>query len=505
MHGSSGAFKLLVCVICPLALAACAGSQTAASDKTAALPTTAPQPLVAVEVQQAEVENVDLTAQAQIDLWQRIREGFAIPDLNTASAQERTAWYGARPEYMRRSLERARPFLYVIVEEIEKRGMPTELALLPLVESAYNPQAVSPAQAAGMWQFIPATGKRYNLKQDWWRDDRRDVIASTGAALDYLQALYTQFGDWQLALAAYNWGEGAVQRAVDRAKAKGEPTDYASLTAKMPAETAGYVPKLQAIKNLVMNPAQFALILPTMSNQPYLATVTRSRDIDVKVAAQLAEMPLEEFVALNPSHNRPVIPGANNPVIVLPADKVETFKQNLEAREKPLSSWQAYLMKAGDKLEQIASKFGIDLTALRSANGISARQRVGAGHTLLVPRAKDSKDVAEEQLPAEISQPPMETEGRVVRATYVVRKGDSLALIARKYKVSAADLKDWNRSLGSAVKPGQKLTIETVALHQAAPAKGGTHSRHVVAKAASKSHAAAHSKAKRPAVRVAHR
>jgi membrane-bound lytic murein transglycosylase D len=484
-----------------MVLAACAGTQPAAPDNTALSTVEQPAPLVAVEVQQSVVENVDLTAQAKTDLWQRIRDGFAIPDLNTPSALDRTTWYAARPDYMTRSFERARPFLYMIVDEIEKRGMPTELALLPLVESAYNPAAVSPAQAAGMWQFIPATGKRYNLKQDWWRDDRRDVVSSTAAALDYLQTLYQQFGDWQLALAAYNWGEGAVQRAVDRARAKGEPTDYASLTAKMPAETAGYVPKLQAIKNIVMNPQQYAVNLPDVPNEPYLATVTRDRDIDVKVAAQLAEMPLEEFVALNPQHNRPVIPGASNSVIVLPADKVDVFKLNLEAREKPLSTWQTYLVKAGEKLDQIASKFGIDLAALRTANSIGPRQRVVAGHTLLVPRDKNST-AAVEPLPAEISQPPLEDEGRVVRTTYVVRHGDSLAAIARKYKVSVADVKGWNSGLGSAVKPGQKLAIETVSYKkQATVAKASARGRHVAAKGRP---VARHAKSKRP-VRVAHR
>ncbi len=225
-----------------------------------------------MDVLQQEVASVDLTGrEPAIDLWQRIRNGFAIPDLATPSVDEKTAFYGARPEYLVRSFERARPFLFMIVEEIERRGMPTELALLPVVESAYNPQAVSPAQAAGMWQFIPATGKAYNLKQDWWRDDRRDVMASTNAALDYLAALHEQFGDWHLALAAYNWGEGAVQRAIDKARAKGEPTDYASL--KMPAETAGYVPKLQALKNIVMNPALYGLNLPQVSNEPSMATV----------------------------------------------------------------------------------------------------------------------------------------------------------------------------------------------------------------------------------------
>jgi membrane-bound lytic murein transglycosylase D len=462
MHGSTGVFKLLVSIVVPLCLAACAGSRPATKTGETALPTQ--QALVAVEVQQSSVENIDLTTKPAGDLWQRMRDGFAMPDLATPSAAEKTVWYAARPDYLKRSFERARPFLYSIVEEIEKRGMPTELALLPLVESAYNPRAVSPAQAAGMWQFIPATGKRYNLKQDWWRDERRDVMASTGAALDYLQTLYNQFGDWHLALAAYNWGEGAVQRAIDRAKAKGEPYDYASL--KMPAETAGYVPKLQAIKNIVKNPEQYNTALPDVPNEAYLATVSKTRDIDVTVAAALAEMPVEEFTALNPAHNRPVIPGSGNPVIVLPADKVQTFKQNLEARDKPLSSWQAYMVKAGEKLEQIAAKFGIDLAALRSANGIGPRQRVVSGH-LLVPRAKDAKEA---ELPAEFSELALENEARVVRSSYTVRKGDTLAGIAHKYKVAVADVKRWNPSLGSAVSPGQKLAVETTVVDRA-PAK----------------------------------
>ena len=287
------------------------------------------------EVLQAAIGNVDVSAKPAADLWQRMRNGFAMPELTNTAAQEKTGWYAARPEYLRRSFERARPFLFHIVEEIEKRGMPTELALLPLVESAYNPRAVSPAQAAGMWQFIPSTGKRYNLQQDWWRDERRDILASTSAALDYLQMLHGMFKDWQLALAAYNWGEGAVGRAIEKARARGEPTDYANL--RMPAETAGYVPKLQAIKNLVMKPELFNLALPDVANAPYFATITKTRDIDVKTAARMAEIPLEEFLALNPSHNRPVIPGANNAVIVLPAAKLDTFRQNLETnRDKPL-------------------------------------------------------------------------------------------------------------------------------------------------------------------------
>jgi membrane-bound lytic murein transglycosylase D len=333
--------------------------------------------------------------------------------------------------------------------------------LLPLVESAYNPRAVSPAQAAGMWQFIPATGKRYNLQQDWWRDDRRDILASTNAALDYLQMLHDMFKDWHLALAAYNWGEGAVGRAIEKARAKGEPTDYANL--RMPAETAGYVPKLQAVKNLVMKPELFNLVLPAVANAPYFATITKTRDIDVKTAARMAEIPVEEFLQLNPSHNRPVIPGANNPVIVLPAAKLETFRQNLETnQDKPLSTWQAHLVKAGENLERVAARFGIDLADLKSINGLSKRSRVGEGQTLLVPRRDAQVETA--ALPTKVARPAIEAEEKTVRATHVVRKGETLLAISRNFKLSVPDIKRWNKLPGDTVQIGQKLALETTVL-----------------------------------------
>ncbi|MFN0163628.1 MAG: transglycosylase SLT domain-containing protein [Burkholderiales bacterium] len=423
------------------------------------------------------VANVDVSSRSAQDLWQRLRNGFAMPDLANPAAQERTAWYAARPDYLRRSFERARPFLFHIVEEIERRGMPTELAFLPLVESAYNPRAVSPAQAAGMWQFIPSTGKHYQLTQDWWRDDRRDVIASTNAALDYLQKLHDMFKDWHLALAAYNWGEGAVSRAIERARAKGEPTDYANL--RMPAETAGYVPKLQAIKNIVLRPDTYNVALPRVANEPAIATVVKTRDIDVRTAARLAEMPIEEFVALNPSHNRPVIPGANRPIIVLPVAKVETFRQNLEASgEKPLSTWQTYLVKAGEKLEQIAARFRIDLGELKSINSIAPRARVAVGHTLIVP--KDAKQT-EAALPARVDQPAALAEERIARKAYVVKKGDTLFGVARAHKVSVEDLKRWNRGVQS-LALGQKLVIEsTVAVSPAKQRAAGPAKKKIAA------------------------
>jgi membrane-bound lytic murein transglycosylase D len=458
--------KRFACAGAALLLAACAGTrppaETVEAPRPAELSFTAPPAHTIVtlpphEVLQSQVANVDVTDTVPQDLWQRMRNGFAMPDLTTPAAQERTAWYAARPEYQKRSFERARPFLFHIVEEIERRGMPTELALLPLVESAYNPRAVSPALAAGMWQFIPSTGKRYNLTQDWWRDDRRDILASTNAALDYLQSLYDMFRDWHLALAAYNWGEGAVGRAIERAKARGEPTDYANL--RMPAETAGYVPKLQAIKNLVARPEAYNLALPRVANEPAIATVVKTRDIDVKTAARLADMPVEEFMHLNPSHNRPVIPGANRPSIVLPAAKVETFRQNLAAsEERPLSTWQAYLVKAGEKIEQIAARFRIDLSELKAINSIAPKARVAPGHTLIVP--KDGR-VAEIALPSKIDQPAVLAEERSVRKTYVVKKGDTLFAVARAHKVSVDDLKRWNRGVQS-IAPGQKLAVETV-------------------------------------------
>jgi membrane-bound lytic murein transglycosylase D len=261
--------------------------------------------------------------------------------------------------------------------------MPTELALLPIVESAYNPMAYSRAHASGMWQFIPSTGKTYQLDQNWWMDQRRDIIASTSAALDYLQSIYELHGDWHLALASYNWGENAVARAINKNLAKGLPTDYLSLT--MPNETRWYVPKLQALKNIIAQPGLFNISLDPIPNKPYFQTVEVSAHMDVAIAARLAEMTIEEFLALNPAYNRPVIPDKGGVNIVLPAEKVDVFLSNLEAHNKPLTNWQAYTIKKGENLDSVAKKHGLTVTRLRQVNGISAKMRIGPGHTLLVP------------------------------------------------------------------------------------------------------------------------
>ena len=410
---------------------------------------------------------IDLTSDTD-DLFLRIRNGFSMPDISNDLVLSHQQWYLNRPDYLRRMVERSGRYMHHIVEEIDKRGMPMELALLPMVESAYNPMALSRSKASGLWQFIPTTGKHFNLDQDWWKDERRDIVASTAAALDYLQSIYEMHGDWQLALASYNWGEGAVGRAIGKNKAQGLPTDYQSLT--MPSETRNYVPKLQALKNIFSSPAIMAqLDLPTIPNQPYFATVTNAANIDVKVAAELADMPVQEFVALNPSHNRPVI--KSDTPLVIPADKLDTFMSNLEAHEqsnKPLSLWQAYTMHRGDRLDKIAARFGMTTMNLKAINGIRGRAKVSPGVTLLVTRQYDdagAQEVAalteQQTLDAGPAQTAKDEPVAVEAATrsYTVRKGDVLATIARKNNLSLDELKRINGLKSNTVKAGRKLAL----------------------------------------------
>ncbi len=336
---------------------------------------------------------IDLTTDPG-DLFERLRNGFSMPNINSDLVLYHQQWYMNRPDYLRRMVDRSGLYLYHILEELNKRGMPTELALLPMVESAYNPMAYSRARASGLWQFIPSTGKNFKLAQNWWMDQRRDIVASTTAALDYLETIYEMHGDWHLALASYNWGEGSVGRAIAKNKAHGQPADYLSL--KMPNETKNYVPKLQALKNIFGNPKLLAeLGLTPVPNRPYFSTIGSPATIDVKVAAKLAEMPVEDFVALNPAHNRPVI--KSETPLVIPTDKVGTFMNNLESHQdsdKPLSNWQPYTFQAGDKLEKVAPRFGMTVANLKAVNGIQGRIKVAPGFTLLVA-GRDNQGTAD--------------------------------------------------------------------------------------------------------------
>lgn len=329
---------------------------------------------------------LDLTVSPN-DLWQRIRNGFGMSDLHDPLVVDRQSWYLNRPEMLQRIFARGQRYLYHIVGELEKRGMPTELALLPMVESAYNPQAVSSAKAMGIWQFIPSTGKNYDLDQNWWVDERRDIVASTDAALRYLQNVYDMHGDWHLALASYNWGEHAVARAIAKNQAKNLPTDYASLT--MPAETRYYVPKLQALKNIIAQPEVFGFHLAPIPNQPYFESVVKPERIDIAVAARLAEMSVEEFVSLNPAYHRLVINGDQAGPLLLPTNKVDTFLANLArhaAEDKPLSNWQTHILAKGETLAKVAARHKLSEGRLRQINGIMGKTKVGPGFSLLVPR-----------------------------------------------------------------------------------------------------------------------
>ncbi|MDI9330618.1 MAG: transglycosylase SLT domain-containing protein [Alphaproteobacteria bacterium] len=346
-------------------------------------------PLRRSAVQADAVAHIELPS----DIWERIRRGFAMTDLQSPLVQDREQWYAQRPDYMVRMTERSRKYMYHIVEELEQRRMPTELALLPFVESAFNPQAVSVAKATGMWQFMPATGRDFDLKQNAFRDDRRDILASTRAALDYLQKLYGLFGDWHLALASYNWGEGSVGRAIARNQKAGLPTDYTELS--MPMETRFYVPKFQAIKNIIARPDQFGVKLPDIPNHPYFQSVPLPRDMDVTVVAKLAEVSVEDFRALNPSAHRPVLLAAGTPQILLPWDNAEVFQRNYETfGGGRLASWTAWVAPSTMKVAEAARRVGMSETEFRTLNNIPPRMLVKVGSVLLVPRkGPDEQDV----------------------------------------------------------------------------------------------------------------
>ncbi len=427
------------------------------------------------------------------DLWQRIQNGYAMPESTSSLIAKHENWYSSRPDYVKRMVERSQRYLFHVVEEVEKRGMPTEIALLPMIESAYNPQAYSTSRASGIWQFIPSTGKHFGLKQNWWVDNRRNVTFATDAALTYLQKLHGMFGAWDLALAAYNAGEGTVSRAIERNRKLGLPTDYESLN--LPPETKNYVPKLQAIKNLMTNPENYGLKIQTIANTPYFARVSAPAQIDSHLAAKLAEISDDEFLALNPSYNRPVLTSEGEKhELLLPIMSAETFRSNLANYDKPLVSWRTYIAKRGEHLDKIASKFGINTSQLRDANNLPAQKKMKQSSTLLVPNGNrtefnkpastnttasatdladgstDESSVAMQQAANNIDI--SSTESAVVAdsddtnskrvITHKVKKGDVLQSIANRYGVTVKQIMAENSLKTNRVKVGQQLHISAV-------------------------------------------
>ncbi|MBA3696325.1 MAG: LysM peptidoglycan-binding domain-containing protein [Methylotenera sp.] len=418
------------------------------------------------------------------DLWQRIKDGYAIPDSTSELITKHENWYSSRPDYMKRMIERSQKYLFHIVEEVEKRGMPTEIALLPMIESAYNPQAFSRSSASGMWQFIPSTGKNFGLKQDWWVDNRRNVTAATDAALTYLQKLHAMFGAWDLALAAYNAGEGTVSRAIERNRKLGLPTDYESLN--LPLETRNYVPKLQAIKNLMTNPENYGLQIQTIANSAYFAKVSAPAQIDARLAAKLAEISYEEFTALNPGFNRPVIASVGDKhELLLPISAAQTFKDNLAGYNKPLVSWKTYLAKRGERMDSIAKKFGIQVAQLRDVNDLPDNKKLKKSSTILVPNGHQTTFApTQDSAIASIDEPNAQAINSNLTAlaidmagtesnasddevakksdiTHVVKKGEGLQTIAKRYGVSVKQIMAANALKNMHVKIGQSLSIET--------------------------------------------
>ncbi|WP_035853274.1 LysM peptidoglycan-binding domain-containing protein [Deefgea rivuli] len=414
-----------------------------------------------------------INAPIEKDLWSRVRKGFVIPDIDSPLVSKWENYYASRPDYLNRIINRSNPYLFFVVEEVEKRGMPMEFALLPMIESAYNPKAISSAQAAGMWQFIPATGKRYGLERTWWYDGRRDVVAATGAALSYLQEIHGMFDDWQLALASYNWGENAVKRAVNKNLAAGLPAEYIDL--KMPDETRNYVPKLLAIRNIIADPAAYGVTLTPMNNQAYFTTLQTGKHMDVSVAAQLAEISVDELLRLNPGFIRPVIAHKDDRQMVLPIAKKAAFERNLAQYTEPLLNWQPYVTKSGERFDELASTFGIAPAELRDINDIAGKDNIARGQTILVPKVA-GLDISERQTLAALHKnresdaidtgandapKAMPVLAKTNKGSeHKVAKGDTLFNIANRYGLSVAQLKALNGQKSNHLAIGDTLAVQ---------------------------------------------
>jgi membrane-bound lytic murein transglycosylase D len=461
------------------------------------------------------------------DLLTRLSRSVVLGDSDHHQVDTQLKWFAAHPDYMDRVFTRSSRYIWFIMDEIEKRGMPPDIALLPIVESAYDPFAYSHGRAAGLWQFIPGTARRFGVRQNWWYDGRRDIVDSTRAALDYLQFLHREFdGDWELAIAGYNSGEGNVRRAIRRNKSAGKPTDFWHL--KLPRETSAYVPKLLALSKLIANPHAYGLEMPVLEDQPYFTTIAIGGQIDLAMLAQLADEDIEEIYALNPGFNRwatdpdgphrAVVPVAQGPVLeqnlqatpssarvkwvrhkIRPGDSLitiarqhdttpavlqkvngirghliragdflmiptatrdlSTYSHSAELRlartqDKPRAGQQVtYIVKSGDSLWDIASRYGVSTRSLAKWNGMAPRDTLSVGRKLVVWTEKS--DVATSSITSSIT-----SGDRIRKIRYTVRNGDSLYKISSRFRVSMGELKNWNNlEEKKYLQPGQKLVM----------------------------------------------
>lgn len=513
------------CASLPADQASDSPSSSLTQEERAPSPVETPPPAIVLPGQAeglsavAEAADADSPQNAQPihsgNLLDRIRDGFALPELPHGVVQPYIARYQRNPELLRRPFDRGSPYLHHIVEQIESRGMPLELALLPIVESAFNPQATSHAKAAGIWQFIPSTGRAFNLSQDWWRDERRDIVSSTEAALEYLSRITALHGgDWFLGLASYNWGEGAVQRAVRAAKARGLSGDYLSL--RMPRETRQYVPQLIALRNILRRPEQYGLTLPHVDDRPAIAMLEKEQSIDLALAAKFAGLEMDEFKMLNPHLHRPVLSVSRTSRLVLPIDRIDQYQAQLAQYEQakiPLVTWLPRTLKKGENLRSVADQSGLTVQALASANGLSPIRRLTAGTTILAPSrrllraraqgearllnpvattaprapraqpaarevAQVTASVATAVAPAPSAAATDETTRQIEAALagfsglktveapslsrnryYRVRKNDTLSAIASRFSISVSRLRQLNRLKSTIIRPGMQLKV----------------------------------------------
>jgi len=394
----------------------------------------------------------------QADVWQRIREGFSLADTDHPRLQRELDWYVRHPDYMQRVAERATPYMYYVIETIEDNNLPSELALLPIVESAFQPFAYSHGRAAGIWQFIPSTGRRFGLQQNWWYDGRRDVHAATQAAVALLETLNREFdGDWLLALAAYNSGSGTVRKAIRRNQQRGKPTDFWSLD--LPQETRAYVPKLLALKKLVADPAAFELELDPIPNEPYFARVELSSQIDLARAAELAEISLDELYRLNPGYNRWATAPDGPHHLLIPLENIDTFAANLETLSpEERIRWIRHQIRPGDTLSTIAVKYNTSISTIKKVNGIRGSY-LRAGHSLTIPVASQSAAsyrLSETQRIKSLQNTPR----KGVKVVHIVQPGDTFWDLAQQHKVNVRALAKWNgMAPRDPLTPGQKLVI----------------------------------------------
>ncbi len=399
----------------------------------------------------------------QGNLWPRLRAGYGLPDIDHPRIDTYLEWYTRHPHYMERVVERGQRFLHHIANELEAEGMPLELALLPIVESAFDPFAYSHGRASGIWQFVPATGRQYGLKQNWWYDGRRDVVASTEAALSYLKYLNELFdGDWLLALASYNTGQGNVMRRIRSNERQGKPTDFWSLN--LPRETRAYVPQLLALAKVIGDPEKYNLALRPVPDEPYFSIVNVESQIDLAQAAELAELELDELYMLNAGYNRWATDPDGPHRLLIPVQHEETFRTNLdEVPSRQRVGWERYRVVRGDSLLSIARRYRTSVDTIKSTNELNSNT-IRAGQTLMIPTAKHPANryaFSADQRRQRTQNRSQGSEGSS-RVDYQVRPGDSFWTIAKRHGITVGALTNWNgMAPGDTLMPGQKLVIWT--------------------------------------------